>query len=133
MRLLLYASGPGNFSGSGTEALLDGRDLPGVDAELSAGAQSAGAQRMGAKGLGIVVEVLMPSMGAALASFFGAAGWPWGPPFFGLTADGTRRSQMVSHGHKLGHKKETAIEALLTHRNVEEAAQVIGVPEEQGQ
>jgi transposase-like protein len=36
-------------------------------------------------------------------------------------------SQMVGHGSKFGHKKEAAIEALLTQRNVEEAARSIGI------
>ena len=34
---------------------------------------------------------------------------------------------MVGHGQKLGHKKEAAISALLTQRNVDEAAQAAGV------
>ena len=34
---------------------------------------------------------------------------------------------MVGHGQKLGRKKEAAITALLTHRNVDEAAQAAGV------
>ena len=34
---------------------------------------------------------------------------------------------MVGHGQKLGTKKEAAIAALLTHRNVDEAAQAAGV------
>ena len=34
---------------------------------------------------------------------------------------------MVGHGQKLGRKKEAAIAALLTHRNVDEAAQAVGV------
>lgn len=36
-------------------------------------------------------------------------------------------SEMVGHGSKFGHKKEAAIEALLTQRNVEEAARSIGI------
>jgi len=36
-------------------------------------------------------------------------------------------SQVVGHGSKFGHKKEAAIEALLTQRNVEEAARSIGI------
>ena len=34
---------------------------------------------------------------------------------------------MVGHGQKLGRKQEAAIAALLTHRNVDEAAQAAGV------
>jgi hypothetical protein len=34
---------------------------------------------------------------------------------------------MVGHGQKLGSKKEAAIASLLTHRNVDEAAQAAGV------
>ncbi|MGA2726144.1 MAG: helix-turn-helix domain-containing protein [Bryobacteraceae bacterium] len=34
---------------------------------------------------------------------------------------------MVGHGAKFGHKKEQAIAALLSHRNVEEAARAIGI------
>jgi hypothetical protein len=34
---------------------------------------------------------------------------------------------MVGHGQKLGRKKEAAIAALLTHRNVDEAAQAAGL------
>ena len=34
---------------------------------------------------------------------------------------------MTGHGAKFGRKKEEAIAALLTHRNVEEAARAIGV------
>ena len=34
---------------------------------------------------------------------------------------------MVGHGQKLGHKMEAAVAALLTHRNVDEAAQAVGV------
>ena len=36
-------------------------------------------------------------------------------------------SQMVGHGSKFGRKKEDAITALLTQRNVEEAARVAGI------
>ena len=36
-------------------------------------------------------------------------------------------SQMVGHGSKFGRKKEEAITALLTQRNVEEAARVAGI------
>src|SRR5262249_4208538 len=38
-----------------------------------------------------------------------------------------RRRQMVGHGSKFGRKKEEAIAALLTQRNLEEAARSIGV------
>ena len=34
---------------------------------------------------------------------------------------------MVGHGQKLGRKKEAAIAALLSHRNVDEAAQAVDV------
>jgi transposase-like protein len=34
---------------------------------------------------------------------------------------------MLGHGAKLGHKKEQAIAALLSHRNVEEAARSVGI------
>lgn len=34
---------------------------------------------------------------------------------------------MLGHGAKLGHKKEQAIVALLTHRSIEEAARAIGI------
>ena len=34
---------------------------------------------------------------------------------------------MVGHGQKLGRKKEEAIAALLTHRNVDEAARAVGI------
>jgi hypothetical protein len=34
---------------------------------------------------------------------------------------------MLGHGAKFGHKMEQAIAALLTHRNVEEAARAIGI------
>jgi transposase-like protein len=34
---------------------------------------------------------------------------------------------MVGHGAKLGHKGEQAIAALLSHRNVEEAARAVGI------
>ena len=34
---------------------------------------------------------------------------------------------MVGHGQKLGRKQEAAVAALLTHRNVDEAAQAAGV------
>jgi hypothetical protein len=35
--------------------------------------------------------------------------------------------QMLGHGAKFGHKKEQAIAALLSHRNVEEAARAAGI------
>jgi hypothetical protein len=34
---------------------------------------------------------------------------------------------MVGHGSKFGHKKEAAIAALLTQRNIGEAAHVAGI------
>jgi hypothetical protein len=34
---------------------------------------------------------------------------------------------MRGHGSKIGHKKEEAIAALLTHRNIEEAARAAGI------
>jgi hypothetical protein len=34
---------------------------------------------------------------------------------------------VVGHGQKLGRKKEEAVAALLTHRNVDEAAQAVGI------
>jgi hypothetical protein len=34
---------------------------------------------------------------------------------------------MVGHGAKFGHKKEQAVAALLSHRNVEEAARAVGI------
>jgi transposase-like protein len=34
---------------------------------------------------------------------------------------------MLGHGTKFGHKKEQAIAALLSHRNVEEAARAVGI------
>jgi len=43
------------------------------------------------------------------------------------SADGSRWSQMVGHGQKLGRKKEAAIAALLSNRNVDEAARAVGV------
>jgi transposase-like protein len=36
-------------------------------------------------------------------------------------------TQKIGHGSKFGHKKEAAIEALLTQRNVEEAARSINI------
>ena len=35
--------------------------------------------------------------------------------------------QVLGHGAKFGHKKEQAIAALLSHRNVEEAARAVGI------
>jgi transposase-like protein len=34
---------------------------------------------------------------------------------------------MKGHGTKFGRKKEAAIAALLTHRNIEEAAKAVGI------
>jgi hypothetical protein len=42
-------------------------------------------------------------------------------------ADWVRMRQMNGHGSKFGRKKEEAIAALLTQRNIEEAARSIGV------
>ena len=42
-------------------------------------------------------------------------------------ADCVRMRQMKGHGSKFGRKKEEAIAALLTQRNIEEAARSIGV------
>src|ERR1700687_3834550 len=42
-------------------------------------------------------------------------------------ADGVRWWQMVGHGEKFGRKKEEAIAALLTQRNIEEAAKTAGI------
>jgi hypothetical protein len=42
-------------------------------------------------------------------------------------ADCVRMRQMNGHGSKFGRKKEEAIAALLTQRNIEEAARSIGV------
>ena len=42
-------------------------------------------------------------------------------------ADCVRLLQMTGHGSKLGRKKEQAIAALLTQRNLDEAARAIGV------
>src|SRR5262245_1296677 len=41
--------------------------------------------------------------------------------------DGGRWWQMVGHGTKFGQRKEAAITALLTQRNVEEAARSVGI------
>ena len=46
-------------------------------------------------------------------------------PIFG--ADCVRLRQMTGHGSKFGRKKEEAIAALLSQRNIEEAARSIGV------
>ena len=43
------------------------------------------------------------------------------------TADGIRWHQMAGHGEKLGRKQEDAIAALLSQRNIEEAARTAGV------
>jgi len=45
----------------------------------------------------------------------------------GATPDERRRYQMTGHGAKFGRKREEAIAALLTQRNIEEAARVTGV------
>lgn len=42
-------------------------------------------------------------------------------------ADGIRWHQMAGHGEKLGRKQEDAIAALLSQRNIEEAARACGV------
>jgi hypothetical protein len=41
--------------------------------------------------------------------------------------DVLRRPQMTGHGSKFERKKEEAVAALLTHRNIEEAADAIGI------
>ena len=41
--------------------------------------------------------------------------------------DGESRRQRTGHGSKFGSKKDAAIEALLTQRNVEEAARAAGI------
>jgi transposase-like protein len=41
--------------------------------------------------------------------------------------DGGRWWQMLGHGAKFDHKKEQAIAALLSHRNVEAAARAVGI------
>ena len=43
------------------------------------------------------------------------------------TPDGSRWHQMAGHGEKLGRKQEDAIAALLSQRNIEEAARAAGV------
>jgi hypothetical protein len=48
----------------------------------------------------------------------------WGRSF---PADCVRLRQMLGHGTKFGRKKEQAIAALLTHRNLEDAARATGV------
>jgi transposase-like protein len=50
--------------------------------------------------------------------------WRWSAIF---DADCVRMRQMNGHGSKFGRKKEEAIAALLTQRNIEEAARSIGV------
>src|ERR1035441_1705872 len=45
----------------------------------------------------------------------------------GRPADCVRLRQMKGHGTKFGRKKEEAIAALLTQRNLEEAARAVGV------
>jgi len=42
-------------------------------------------------------------------------------------ADSGREIQVVGHGAKFGRKKEEAIAALLTQRNIEEAARTAGI------
>jgi hypothetical protein len=42
-------------------------------------------------------------------------------------ADGTRWHQIAGHGEKLGRKQEEAIAALLSQRNIDEAARAAGV------
>ena len=37
------------------------------------------------------------------------------------------RQKMKGHGTKFGRKKEMAVAALLTHRNIDEAAKAVGV------
>ena len=44
-----------------------------------------------------------------------------------MRADGRREYQMTGHGQKFGRKKEEAISALLSQRNMEEAARVAGI------
>ena len=44
-----------------------------------------------------------------------------------IASDCVRLRQMLGHGAKFGRKKEAAIIALLTKRNIEEAAKSIGV------
>jgi hypothetical protein len=43
------------------------------------------------------------------------------------SSDGSRWHQMAGHGEKLGRKQEEAIAALLSQRNVDDAARVAGV------
>jgi len=50
-----------------------------------------------------------------------AKDWRW------AAADCGRLRQMKGHGSKFGRKKEEAIAALLTQRNIEEAAKSIGI------
>jgi hypothetical protein len=42
-------------------------------------------------------------------------------------AQARRREQMTGHGTKFGRKQEQAIAALLTQRNLDEAAKVAGI------
>jgi len=45
-----------------------------------------------------------------------------------VAADCVRlRPKMKGHGTKFGRKKEAAVVALLTHRNIDEAAKAVGV------
>ena len=48
-----------------------------------------------------------------------------------MGADGGRWWQILGHGAKFGHKKEQAIAALFTHRNVGEAARAVTHPKNQ--
>jgi hypothetical protein len=50
--------------------------------------------------------------------------WRWGHQ---PSTDARRCPQMTGHGAKFGRKKEEAIAALLSQRNVEDAARVVGV------
>ena len=45
-----------------------------------------------------------------------------------MGADGGRWWQMLGHGPKFDHKKRQAIAALLSHRNVDEAARAVTTP-----
>ena len=53
-----------------------------------------------------------------------AKSWRWED---GQVADRVRLRQMKGHGTKFGRKKEEAIVALLTQRNIEEAAKATGI------
>ena len=44
-----------------------------------------------------------------------------------MGADGGRWWQMLGNGAKFDHKKEQAIAALLSHRNLKEAARAVGI------